>query len=207
MSGMSRTLERWWLTLVAMMHIVLGRKRDGVDVYRRILVLSPDDPMVLTTLGNLLAETDDVDGALATFRTLLERHPKNADGWFNLGYLLEKRGELAEAESCFRRAVELRPTLDRAWYGLGLTLIRDDRLEEAVEALKRTTKLQPFSPYGWYQLGMTYHHLGQEAKAARIHDELRKFEPRYAATLLRDMQGAPRRAAAKPEPEGTIEID
>ena len=57
-----------------------------------------------------------------------------------------------------------------------------------MNALKRNTQLQPFSPYGWYQLAMTYHHLGHTAEARRIHDSLRKFEPRYAATLLRDMQ-------------------
>ena len=34
---------------------------------------------------------------------------------------------------------------------------------------------------------MTYHHLGNAAEAGKIHDELQKFEPKYAATLKRDM--------------------
>ena len=71
--------------------------------------------------------------------------------------------------------------------GLGLVLIRQGRFKEAIEALRRNIKLQPFSPYGYYQLGMTYHHLGNAAEAQEIHDELQKFEPKYAATLTRDM--------------------
>ena len=107
--------------------------------------------------------------------------------WFNLGYLHEQRDELQDAERSFRRSVELKPSIDRAWYGLGLVLIRQGRLNEAIEALRRNIKLQPFSPYGYYQLAMTYHHLGMSAEAEKVYDELSKFEPKYAATLRRDL--------------------
>jgi Flp pilus assembly protein TadD len=192
----ARLLARAWLSLFANANVILGRKHAALHAYRRILAIAPNSETALATAGNLQAETDDTEGAIATFRWLLAKNPKNAEAWFNLGFLLEQRGELGEAEVSFRRAVAIKPWLDRAWYGLGLTLIRDDRLKEAVDALKQTTKLQPFSPYGWYQLGMTYHHLGEAARAQRIYEELRKFEPRYAATLLRDIQRTtPLRAA------------
>jgi Flp pilus assembly protein TadD len=90
-------------------------------------------------------------------------------------------------------AVALQPALDRAWYGLGLSLIRQDRLEDATGAFERNTRLQPFNPYGWYHLGMTHHHLGRSAEAHRVYQTLRAFEPRYAATLQRDLQTTPRR--------------
>ena len=69
------------------------------------------------------------------------------------------------------------------------------RLEEAVPVLEKNTELQPFSPYGFYQLGMTYHHLGRSDDAWRIVEKLKHFEPRYAATLKRDIEGTPTRAA------------
>ncbi len=79
-------------------------------------------------------------------------------------------------------------SLDRAWYGLGLVLIREGRLDEAIVALRRNIKLQPMSPYGYYQLGMTYHHLGRADEAWKVYEELKGFEPRYAATLKRDIE-------------------
>jgi Flp pilus assembly protein TadD len=191
MSPLARAARRAGLELVATLHVVLGRKRRALETYERILAFDPGHATTLAVIGNLRAETGDLPGAVATFRRLVTLHP-SGEAWFNLGFLLEKLDTIAEAEACFRRAVALQPSLDRAWYGLGLALIRDGRLGQAVEALRRTTELQPFSPYGWYQLGMTYHHLGESAKARRIHEELRKFEPRYAATLLRDMEQSAR---------------
>lgn len=201
MGRVRRLLGRWWLRQVGMVAVLLGRKRAALDAYRRILELDPGNVNALATVGNMLAESHDADGAMACFRHILEDHEDHADTWFNLGYLHEKRDELAEAERCFRQAVALKPSLDRAWYGLGLVLIRENRLGDAAHALKRNTQLQPFNPYGWYQLGMTYHHLGRPAEARRIYLELRKFEPGYAATLKRDLETTRPLAASEPRQE------
>jgi hypothetical protein len=50
---------------------------------------------------------------------------------------------------------------------------------------------------------MTYHHLGEPAEAARIHDKLKGFEPRYAATLRRDMENKTPNHKAGGEPSST----
>jgi len=42
---------------------------------------------------------------------------------------------------------------------------------------------------------MTYHHLGESGEAWRIHEQLKGFEPRFAATLKRDMDNTPRQKA------------
>lgn len=191
-----RIFTRLWLEVVANLAVLLGRKRRALEIYRQIAALNPRDLKARSTLGNLLAQLGQVDAAIAEFRQLVTLAAGDADAWFNLGYLLESRDGLAEAERAFRRAVELRPKHDRAWYGLGLVLIRTARLREAVEALKENTKLQPFSPYGWYQLGMTYHHLGESGDAWRMYEHLRTFEPRYAATLKRDMEQQRSRSTA-----------
>jgi tetratricopeptide (TPR) repeat protein len=74
-----------------------------------------------------------------------------------------------------------------------------------VEALKKNIELQPFSPYGYYQLGMTYHHLGRREQALRIEEKLRNFEPKFAATLKRDMeQTPPALSAAGSRPPDTV---
>ena len=96
-----------------------------------------------------------------------------------------------------REAVRLNPRHDRGWYGLALVLIRKGELVDAVGALEKNIALQPLSPYGFYQLGMTYHHLGRADQAQRMVDRLRQFEPKYAATLERDIQHTtPHMAAA-----------
>ncbi len=203
MKALDRFFTRWWLANRAGLAVLLKRNTAAIDSYRQIVALDPRDENARAALGNLLMEAGDAVGATAEFLRIVETNPRNAEAWFNLGYIYEQRDDLTNAERCFREAIALKPSIDRAWYGLGLVLIRAQRLGEAVEVLKKNTELQPFSPYGWYQLAMTYHHLGESAKAARIYEELRKFEPRYAATLKRDMErtppiAAPGRSAATP---------
>ena len=187
-----------WLRTLASTAIILGLRGRAQELYERMARLDPDDLLVRSTLGNMYMEQGEGARAIDQFLLLLERHPKHAESWFNLAYIYEQREQLADAERCFRRAVELNPKIDRAWYGLGLVLIREERLTDAVAALKENTRLQPFSPYGWYQLAMTYHHLGESGEAWRTYEHLKTFEPRYAATLKRDLENTRSRAANGP---------
>jgi len=63
--------------------------------------------------------------------------------------------------------------------------------------LQRNIKLQPMSPYGYYQLGMTYHHLGRSGEARKMYEKLTEFEPKYAATLKRDLEQTKPKAVNK----------
>ena len=197
MNALSRKLAVWWLRRRANTALIFKRPQLAIAAYREMLTVDPACHYARLMLGNLLAEAGDRPGAVRELERLTQADPDNADAWFNLGFLHDKADELADAERCFRRAVQLKPSLDRAWYGLGLVLIRDDRLEEAVDALKKTIKLQPFSPYGYYQLGMTYHHLGRGDDARKVLEQLTGFEPRFSATLKRDLERTPARAASK----------
>ncbi|MEW5881476.1 MAG: tetratricopeptide repeat protein [Pseudomonadota bacterium] len=207
MNVLDRFFTRWWLANRASLAVLLKRNATAIECYRQIVALDPRDENARAALGNLLMEAGDVAGAIREFLHIVEMNPRNAEAWFNLGYIYEQRDDLANAERCFREAIAIKPSIDRAWYGLGLVLIRAQRLTEAVEALKRNTELQPFSPYGWYQLAMTHHHLGESDKAARVYEELKKFEPRYAATLRRDMERTPPVAAPARNAATTPSID
>ncbi|MCA3220461.1 MAG: tetratricopeptide repeat protein [Burkholderiales bacterium] len=199
---------RWWLGLLANIALTLGMKRRALELYREIALHSPKDPRAGATLGSMLMEAGESSAAAQAFERVLAHNPDYADGWFNLGFIHEQRDNVAEAERCFRRAVELNPNHDRAWYGLALVLIRTERLREAVEALKKNIKLQPFSPYGFYQLGMTYHHLGEAGDAWRTYEQLKLFEPKYAATLKRDLETTkPRRLPAANDDSASLQSD
>jgi len=196
MSPVGTWLAKFWLRRQVALAVLLGRKRRAIELMQEVLRLDPGDAGSRNDLGNLLVEVGEPAAAVEQFVLLVQRWPENAEAWFNLGYIHESRDDLGNAERCFRRSLELNPKIDRAWYGLGLTLIRGGRPAEAVEALKKNIELQPFSPYGYYQLGMTYHHLGWRDEALRIEEKLRRFEPKFAATLKRDIEKTPPGASA-----------
>jgi tetratricopeptide (TPR) repeat protein len=194
-----RLFSKLWLRAVAFGALLFGMKRRALEAYEAIVRIDPDDVIARATVGNMRMEQGDAAGAIDAFREIVARRPEHADTWFNLGFIHDQRDELAEAERCFRRAIELNAAHDRALYGLGLVLIRSGRLREAVDALRQNVKLQPFSPYGYYQLAMTLHHLGESGDAWRTYEQLKNFEPRYAATLKRDLEQTRSRASASPD--------
>jgi tetratricopeptide (TPR) repeat protein len=188
MNWLARRVKLWWLQRRANAAILFKRPADAARAYRAMLAIEPGNDLAQLMLANLLAESGDRDGAVAELEKLTGRSPDYADAWFNLGFLHDQADQLADAERCFRRALELRPKIDRAWYGLGLVLIRQRRLEEAIDAFKEAIKLQPFAPYAYYQLGLTYHHLGRSDEAWKVHKQLAEFEPKFSATLKRDLE-------------------
>jgi tetratricopeptide (TPR) repeat protein len=194
MSFIATKLNVWWLHRRANAALIFKRNDQAIEAYREMAAVDPGNEYALLMIGNLLADSGDHAKAADVLKRLTQLNPDHADAWFNLGFLHDKIDELDDAERCFRRAVELKPSLDRAWYGLGLVLIRKGRLEEAVDALQRNIKLQPFSPYGYYQLGMTYHHLGRSEDAWKVHEQLTGFEPKFSATLKRDLERTPSRS-------------
>ena len=211
MSSIASKLTIWWLNRRANTALIFKRNAQAIEAYREMLVVDPSYEYARIMLGNLLSEAGDHAGATAVLERLTQLNPGHADAWFNLGFLHDKADNTADAERCFRRALKLKPSLDRAWYGLGLVLIREGRLEEAVEALKENIKLQPFNPYGYYQLGLTYHHLGQTEEAWKVHEQLTGFEPKFSATLKRDLEQTPSRSTSgannfRPREETATEV-
>ena len=152
-----RPLSYWWLKLVAMVCLTLGRRERALTIFDEMLRCAPKDGYALASQVHLLAQMGRSAQALAMAQSLVQAHPQGSAGhWFNLAFLLDEADRMEEAEAAFRQAVQLDEELDRAWYGLGLVLIRLKRFDEAVEALKRNTELQPMSPYGWYQLARVH---------------------------------------------------
>ena len=62
---------------------------------------------VLNLLGKLLTEDDDYEGALESFREVIDLDPFHAQAQSNLGVLLWQMGEFEEATETLRKAIEL----------------------------------------------------------------------------------------------------
>ncbi len=53
--------------------------------------------------------------AIALWRELTVRFPRNADGWFHLGAALDSSGKMSEAIPCYLRALRLKPNHPRQY--------------------------------------------------------------------------------------------
>ena len=110
---------------------------------RAALALEPRDPKAYNTLGILLADSGDADGAVGAFRQATALDPKYVRGWNNLANALRTQGRAAEALAAAQRAVALQPDYAQAWGTLGVVQRDLGQETEAEASLRRALALKP----------------------------------------------------------------
>jgi Flp pilus assembly protein TadD len=104
-------------TLLAMAWRGLRNWGEAEASARRALELGRKDPGYFggyITLGNVLLEKGDLDGAEANYRAAIAIDPGTGTISYNLGLVYDRRGDLAGAEGWFRKAIAAAP--DRSYY-------------------------------------------------------------------------------------------
>ena len=126
---------------------------SAVDCFRRILAISPADPVTLQKLGNALYDAGRIDEAIAIYRQGVEAAPSSAGIYNNLGNALRAAGLLEEAVEAYRKAVSLRPDHGLLHNNLGQALYMLDRTEEAAGCHRHALAISPNDPDALIGLG------------------------------------------------------
>ncbi len=145
-----------------------ARAAQAQAAAERAIVLDPELPEALVTLGRLLTAAGKPTEALAPIRKSLERRPDDAEAMLALAWSLNAAGEVIEAEKAFRRATVLRPTSWVVQNNLASFLSNHDRNSEAIEVFRKMAALNPDAPIVQVNLGGALFRLGrlEEAEAA-----------------------------------------
>jgi Flp pilus assembly protein TadD len=88
-------------------------------VLEKALVRAPDNPHVLTLLGDVYLARDRRAEAVAHYRRAVQLDESNADAHLGLGIALEAEGDLAAAEETLKAALLHAPTNAAVMYRLG----------------------------------------------------------------------------------------
>jgi len=87
----------------------MGRIDDAEKVLREALSFYPDEPSILTNMGNVLMHKDDIDGAIKLYKRALKIDQKYIHAWNNLGRAYMLKGRFEEAKKCFNNAKVINP--------------------------------------------------------------------------------------------------
>lgn len=180
--------------------IVLLRVRSGMappqDVGRietectRLLDRAPGEPRVLQMRGNVRLLTDDLDGAEADFRSVLEADPDNGNALASLGTLALRRSlrlqesptfalyftergatvrpaatpiAMPEARALFERALRARIDPENAVISQACLAVAEQRHRDAIPLLTRTLEGSTFFPEAFYLRGTCKLAIGEPA--------------------------------------------
>ena len=85
--------DRMAVRLVGLNCITQGNYRGGIDIARRSLEASPDEPQYLTMLGFFLEQSGFNDEGLATSLRSLAKDPTNLYTYHAVGHAYQARGD------------------------------------------------------------------------------------------------------------------
>lgn len=96
--------------------------KAAIDAYTKVTDLCPDSLAAYNTLGELLFNTGDMDGAAGIYTKVLAKDPSKLDIASRLGYIYMQGKEYAKAIPIYEKLLDLDPSRvnDRKQYALAL---------------------------------------------------------------------------------------
>jgi tetratricopeptide (TPR) repeat protein len=117
------------------------------------------DSLMVRGLGQMQAR--DLDGAVATFTTLIEKAPDFAEAWNKRATVYWMRGDQEASVADIQKTVALEPRHFGAWSGLGMIFEEREQYEPAIRAYEECLKYNPHAE------GLRAHIEDLRRKAAR----------------------------------------
>ncbi|MEQ9326671.1 MAG: tetratricopeptide repeat-containing glycosyltransferase family protein [Rhodospirillales bacterium] len=123
--------------------IACRRFAEARTALETALGLKPDDPGLLTKMGQVLDRTGETDAALASYGKAFAIDPSHADALVNRGNLLERLDRIDAALENLRAALALAPGNADILNNLGFACLSGKRLEEAERWFDRAIDAAP----------------------------------------------------------------
>jgi predicted TPR repeat methyltransferase len=165
------------LHLLGLVAYTLGNAKLGMERIHQSLAINPKQPIALTNLGNMLAETERLEEAIESYERAIELDPNYADAYHNLGNVLGDSDRVLEAIVSYSRALELRPDNVGTRMAIGITFEEIGRFEEAAEAFRDVIAVQPESIAARSRLGDVLRKMNRLSEARDVYDELLELSP------------------------------
>lgn len=151
--------------------------------YEKALLLDPNEPNVLNSLGVCHGQQGRPQQAMEYFQKAMDAQPDNFMAHFNMGCALMALDHLEQARRGLERALELSPGHADSLFQLGRLAQMQGRVLEAAELLQRAAKAPDCRRAVHRHLGEALAALGRADQAEACLKTAVKLLPRDAAAL------------------------
>jgi len=181
--------NRWVVVVCSLGLALLGIKsawqtgywRDDAALFTHVVSVNPRSWTGYYGLGRALAERQENEQAIASFREAIRLKPELTNAHFSLGGLLVNRGDFAAAIRHYRRALEIAPEFVAARLGLANALARAGEIDAAIAELRDSIKLDPERAEIHFNLGNLLVKRGELAEAIAQFERAVAIRPDFAA--------------------------
>jgi tetratricopeptide (TPR) repeat protein len=157
---------------------------DALLAYDEYLKLQPDDEVAQRDRAFVLGYGQaGRDEGLRELTAYVQRHPKDAIGYFDLAQI-SYHGDREQALEQVSTAVRLNPSFEPAHFVRGWLLHSLGREEEALADLQTAIRLNPHDALAFDQLGLVYSSLERPADAEKALRKAVAISPDQPLSLL-----------------------
>ena len=154
----------------------VGRLDAAIDLCRRALAISPDDPAIHFQLAGMLVEAHRPGEAIGHYRRVLSAQPEIARFHFDIGVAFAATEDIESCIKHFREALRIEPDFLDARYSLAQKLVAAKRFDEALEAMDGLES-QPRIALLHFDIGVAFGASGEGESAIKHYSETLRIEP------------------------------
>ena len=151
--------------------------RDDLIFSRQWLKTNPGSATAHNLMGSILAQQQDLTGAIAHYAEALRTRPNYVDAHNNMGTALFQQGNINEAIEHYYTALRTQPGFAEAHYNLGFALAGQGKFAEAVAHYSIALRIKPHWITVRRNLAMVYSEWGNQlAQEGKPQDAFQKYE-------------------------------
>ena len=141
--------------------------------------IAPDSPDLNNTLGDILVERKQYQGAINAFEKTLKLNPDHPDARYNIGASLMLLRKYEEAEKSLRKVLEDQPNHIGALQNLSLALKELDHQQESLETSERLLSIQE-NEIACNNHGTILKEMNRKEEAFKYFERAIALNPKYA---------------------------
>lgn len=163
-----------------------ARPAKGIEEYREILKLNPNDFEAQFKIAGLLMQEHQWEGAIKELEDLRRKFPRNIEVMNLLGWALLNNGKVDDAFMAWRKARVIDPknyqiteSLIKAHMTMGRTLREKGLYTPCLVHFKALMRYLPDNDQVHYEIGKTYQMKGDERSAFQEFNKVLQLNPKH----------------------------
>lgn len=163
---------------------------DAVNYFQKTLEIYSDHENAKASIDNVTKNTfndgnnayrrGDLDGALASYKQVLDYNKNFYQAWYQIAVIEAKFGNLDGAIDAYNSALAIAPTFYKGWFALGLSLSKAGDAQGAINAFEKAVEIYPGYGKAYVSMGEVYLELKQLDNAIEKFKLATTVEPSYA---------------------------
>jgi predicted O-linked N-acetylglucosamine transferase (SPINDLY family) len=168
------------LHLLAVVYASQDKHQVAIDYYKKVLELSPNNPLVLSNLGSSLNAIGHNHEALSLYQKAIKVDPNAIEAWYNAANTLCDIGAYKEALTYYEQSFKLDPQFYQAYVNYGKILFELKRYSESLTYYDKALSIHRDSLECLINKGATLNELKKYDEAITHFDKALSLAPDYA---------------------------